>query len=220
MKIRKSLIIPALIAAAVPATWAIAQGGPGMPGGMGGMGGFGFGPKRDLPSPEVLGRLEDGRIAMAKTALKLTDEQQKLWAPLEVQLRALSADRRKRMDEMRQDFEKRRAERQAQQAPGTKQDGTAPAQRPSMADAVERMSQNLSQRAERMKAFSAAFKPFYDSLNDEQKEVARIVLRDLRGPEGPGRHHMRRHHWAMGGPMGPWDGPGMRGGDGPQPKQQ
>ncbi|MFA9442524.1 MAG: hypothetical protein ACERIG_02915, partial [Hyphomicrobium sp.] len=47
-------------------------------------------------SPETSARLEDGRIAMAKTALKLNEEQEKLWAPVEEQVRADYAERRKR----------------------------------------------------------------------------------------------------------------------------
>src|SRR5262245_38200945 len=40
------------------------------------------------PSPETIARLEDGRIAFAKAALKLTPEQEKLWAPVEEKIRA------------------------------------------------------------------------------------------------------------------------------------
>ena len=39
------------------------------------------------PSPETLARLQDGRIAMAKAALKLSPDQEKLWGPVEEKIR-------------------------------------------------------------------------------------------------------------------------------------
>ena len=47
------------------------------------------------PSPETIARLQDGRIAMAKTALKLSPDQEKLWAPVEDKIRAGFEERRK-----------------------------------------------------------------------------------------------------------------------------
>ena len=38
-------------------------------------------------SPETRARLDDGRLAMVKTALKLSPDQEKLWTPLEAQVR-------------------------------------------------------------------------------------------------------------------------------------
>ena len=38
-------------------------------------------------TPETRSRLEDGRLAMAKVALKLNADQEKLWAPVEQQVR-------------------------------------------------------------------------------------------------------------------------------------
>src|SRR4029078_12430460 len=47
------------------------------------------------PAPETIARLQDGRIAMAKTALKLSPDQEKLWAPVEEKIRAGFEERRK-----------------------------------------------------------------------------------------------------------------------------
>jgi LTXXQ motif family protein len=126
-------------------------------------------------SPEVLARLQDGRIAMAKAALKLNDAQLKLWEPVEQQLRA-------RFDAQRQRMAKREQQQQEQR-------GAAP----SLPDRLDRASQRMTQRAERLKAFNAVFRPFYESLSDEQKAVARVVLR--RG--NPAFAHGWAHHWAM-----------------------
>lgn len=80
--------------------------------------------------------------------------------------------------------------------------------RPSIADRLDRAAKRMTERAQRMQAFIDAFKPFYASLNDEQKAVAGIVLRE-RGEMGG---HGRR--WAMG--RGPGDGmqPGPGGPEG------
>ena len=47
------------------------------------------------PSPETIARLQDGRVAMAKAALKLSPDQETLWAPVEAKIRAGFEERRK-----------------------------------------------------------------------------------------------------------------------------
>jgi hypothetical protein len=151
------LVIPAILIAAIPAGIALAQA-PAM-----------F--HHERLSADTIARLQEGRIAMAKTALKLSDSQLKLWAPLEVQIRAAIADRAKA-----------RAEReQARQAAPSKD----------LAERLELRSQAMTQRAERMKEFTAAFKSLYASLTDEQKPLAGLVLRAIRGQH---HHHHRFLH--------------------------
>jgi hypothetical protein len=170
------MVAAALVTAAVPTAIVFAQApGPQRPAAL---------------SPDARARLLDGRMAMAKTALNLTNDQLKLWAPVEQHLRATAADRDKRRAERRQQHEQMR------------QSG-AERQRPALTDRLDRASERMAQRAERMKAFSAVFKPFYASLNDEQKAVAGVVLREMRGG-GRGWHGPR---WAQrqgppGGPAG------------------
>lgn len=130
------------------------------------------------PSPETIQRLQDGRIAGAVAALKMTDTQMKLWAPVEAQIRAGQAARLKGMQAR---MEQRKS-------------GTA---RPDLPDRLDRMSAGLAERAERSKAFAAAFKPFHASLNDAQKSVIGPVLAQLQGG-GRGRHQ----RWAMHGRAG------------------
>lgn len=228
MKVRKSLIVSGLlVASALPIGWALAQAGPPPDMGQdmmgpGGMMGYGMGRHggrhgdregRNM-TPEIRARMLDGRIAGAKAALKLDENQQKLFAPVEAQMRANAAARDKRMEEFRAAFEARRAE-------ASKQDQSKAPARPSIADRMERRAAMMSESAERMKAFAAAFKPFYDSLNDEQKALVGMLL--------PGEGRMGRGHhrgWAMGfghgrgpgmgpGMMGPGNGPGMGPGMGP-----
>ena len=79
------------------------------------------------------------------------------------------------------------------------------AERPSLTDRLDRASKRMTERAQRMQAFTEAFKPFYAALSDEQKAVAGIVLRDMRGGmRGPGRRWaMERMRRGPGGPGAP-----------------
>ena len=148
-------------------------------------------------SSETRSRLEDGRLAMVKVALRLTPDQEKLWAPLEQQVR----DTFKAREEKRAERIEKRKERKAKQADKREH------KHRDLAARYEKISQRLSNRAERMKAFSAAFTPFYASLSDEQKAALRPLMRNL--TRGVGRHHGRHGHgsrWAFGG-WGPGGGP-------------
>jgi hypothetical protein len=145
-------------------------------------------------SPETQSRLEDGRIAMVKTALQLNADQEKLWAPVESQVR----DTFKKRQDRRAEWAKKREERRAAKASGGEH------KRPDLAERFEKRSQRASERADRLKAFSEAFKPFYASLSDEQKDVLRPLMHQLAPGFG---HHPRGPRWAFGG-WGPNGGPG------------
>jgi hypothetical protein len=144
-----------------------------------------------MMTPETRSRLEDGRIAMVKAALQLTPDQEKLWAPVESQVRDTFKSHEARIEA----WQKKREERKAEGDKGGEHN------RADLAARFEKMSQRMSERAERMKAFSTSFSPFYASLSDEQKEVLRPLMRELRpgfghpghrfaGGWGPGgRHH-------------------------------
>ena len=90
-------------------------------------------------SPDVRARLQDGRIAMLKESLKLNDDQQKLWAPAEQQMRAGFAARY-------QEFPEREQRRQQATVP------------PSLPDRLDRASQRMAQRSQRMQAFATTFR--------------------------------------------------------------
>jgi hypothetical protein len=112
-------------------------------------------------------------MAMIKETLKLNDAQRKLWEPVEAQLRAATAERQKRHEE-RQEARKQNSAR------------------PSLPERLDRASERMAKRAAQMKAFAEVFKPFYESLDEEQKAVAGIVLRQARGG-----HRGHGHRWAM-----------------------
>jgi hypothetical protein len=161
-------------AIAVPTTYAVAKG---YHDGWKGM------------STETRGRLDEGKIAGAKAALKLSPEQEKLWEPVEAEVRKFMKDR----DARRAEHQKMREEMRKMKAEGKK---------PDMAERLEKMSQRMTERAERLKGFTEVFKPFYASLSEEQKEVLRPLARKLL----PGmRHGHRGSRWSFGGG---WDGHG------------
>ena len=147
-------IVPLLFAASLPMGAALAQAPPERQ------------PQRAPLSEDAVKRLQDGRFAMIKEALKLNDQQLKLWAPVEAEMRSAATARR----QMREERIKHREQGQA-------------SERLSLPDRLDRASQ-------RLKAFSEVFKPFYASLSEEQKAIADVVLHRRGG--GHGRWAMRR----------------------------
>jgi hypothetical protein len=174
MKPISAMVVATVLAAALPSTLALAQTQPAQPAQQ---------QQRPAISADVRAKLLDGRIAMIKTALALTDAQMKLWAPVEEQIRARAAERQKAMAERRQAREARAG-------------GTA------LPDRIDRASEALAKRAAQAKAFSDAFKPLYTTLSDEQKVVAGLVLREARGDRGPHRGHRWAMHRTQGAPSG------------------
>ncbi len=155
-------------------------------------------------SPETRQRLDEGKLAMARTALKLNGDQEKLWSAVETELRNTFKARA----DKRAESGKTREERQKDRAEGKK---------PDLSERFERMSKTMSDRAERMKSFTLAFKPFYASLSDEQKEVLKPLMRDLtpgmgRGHGGHGGRWAFSGGWGEGKGWGHHEGRGKRGG--------
>ena len=149
-------------------------------------------------SPETRARLDEGKLAMAKAALKLNPDQEKLWTPIETHVR----DAFKLRDTKREDWKTIREQREKDRAEN---------KRPDMSERIDKMSHKMSERADRMKAFAGSFKPFYASLSDEQKDVLRPLMHDL-APGFGGRHGEHGHRWAQNGwNIGGW-GPGGRDG--------
>jgi LTXXQ motif family protein len=131
----------------------------------------------DWRSPEVRARLFDGRMAMIKESLKLSEPQLALWGPVEAQLRTSFEAR-----------QKAREERHARRRGGGERTASA------LPDRLDRASQRATERAERLKGLAETFRPFYASLSDDQRAVAGMVLRPALSDRGPGprRWHLRR----------------------------
>lgn len=171
-------------------------------------------------SDESRERLQDGRIAAAKASLKLSPEQDKLWTPIEEQVRSLYKERSDKRAERQKKREERRAAREKGEG-SQKQSET----RPNIAERYQQMSERMGERAGKMKAFSDAFTPFYASLSDQQKEVVGPVMRQLRVAKlGGGRHGHGHGHgrWHDGGWGKHWKGGDKhdRAGGEAEPKQE
>lgn len=163
--------------------------------------------KRRGPSDETMSRLEDGRIAMAKEALKLTPEQEKLWAPVEEKIRANYAEMRKTREEWRAKREERKEARNKDDGKdGKREKLSLPERMEKRSEMMTKRAEKMNERAAKTKEFAGVVKPFYDSLTDEQKDVASHVLRrfakgwpgDGWGRHG-GRHGHGHHGWRMAG---------------------
>ncbi len=128
------------------------------------------------PSPETMQRMQEGQIAGAVAALKMSDEQLKLWAPIEKVIREQQAERLKMMQE-----------RMAAKAAGA----TPPAPA-TLADRLDKMADSIGKRAEHAKALAVAFKPFYATMSDAQKDVVGPLLARL---SGGGRGGHDGHAW-------------------------
>ena len=149
-------------------------GGPGGPGGPRG--------NWQPPSPAVMQRLLDGRVAMMKTALQLTPDQEKLWPAVEKAIRDNAADRAKTMADMRAN------------AP---QPGAAPAAPKGPSARLEFMGKMSTTRAAHAQRLADALKPLEATLNDDQKTILRFVSAERgRGGKG-GMGGMRGHHGPM-----------------------
>jgi hypothetical protein len=145
-------------------------------------------------------RLVDARVAGLKAGLKLTADQENLWAPVESAIRNAADQRYTRMTQFRETREQRRS-----------------------ADFMQRLEQRgtmQTERAQTATALATALRPLWNTLTEDQKRVAPRLIRQatndgmgMKHRRGRGGHHAHhagmRHHGPMGGHSGM--GPGPRG---------
>jgi LTXXQ motif family protein len=116
------------------------------------------------------------KIGDMKAGLKLTADQEKLWAPFEA---AVRNGFQMRMDNMQKTVEAMRS-----------------SAHPSPVDRLQAMADSMSQGAVALKAIADAAKPLYASLNDTQKQNFEILGQALLFPQqrppggapGAGKH--------------------------------
>ena len=123
-----------------------------------------------LPSERV-----EARLAYARTALKITPEQEAQWnAFAEVTRRHAKA-----ADERIKAFREQRTQQ-------------GPRERPSAVERLERRQQMLATQAQRLSEVIAAAKPLYAALSPEQKAIADELLTPRRGQGRRGHAGPRR----------------------------
>ena len=148
--------------------------------------------RRPRMSQDDFNRLVDARIASIKAGLKLSADQERLWAPVETAIRSSATERYSR-------FEQRPTREQRQSM--------------DFMQRLERRSTMRTEGAQRSAAVTAALRPLWDSFSDDQKRIAPRLMReaiDVDGPRwadrGGRRGHDRDHHrmgMHQGGPRGP-----------------
>lgn len=122
--------------------------------------------------------LADARVAAIQAGLKLTDEQRRLWSPVERALRAEMAERGERMEERaerREERAERREDRRERRADARRED------RRDFMERIEQRSARASEKAERLRAVTEAMKPFWASLDESQKRLLPRLMRESRG---------------------------------------
>jgi hypothetical protein len=154
------------------------------------------GPRREPMSRAEMESLVDARIAAIQAGLKLTAEQQRHWPAVEQAIRAASAERITRIEERRE-----------ARARSAQPDASRPSERPDFMARLQRRSDWVSARAERMKTLTEAVKPLWASLDDRQKRLLPVLMRPAAGlgerrlawREGRmGHHGMMERHGMMG----------------------
>jgi hypothetical protein len=131
----------------------------------------------------------EAHLAGMKAALKLTSEQEKLWAPFESAVRDAAKGR---MEAMRTRHEKMHEEMQKDE-------------RPSPIERMTEMSEHLAKASAVIKSIADAAKPLFDSLDETQKRHFGPLLMSLReSPMRGGRE--RREAGEMHGGGEPHEG--------------
>ena len=119
------------------------------------------------------GFMLDAKLAGMKAALKLTPDQENLWAPFELAVRDAVKARREAMHEMH--------EKMGDDEP------------PSPIERLNQMSDHLAKASSELKLVADAAKPLYDGLDETQKRHFGPLLMTLR-PQRGGMHGGERHH--------------------------
>ncbi len=152
---------------------------------------------RPEASAERFGRAEleslaDARVAAIQGGLRLTPEQQKLWPPVEQAVRAMAAER----------IERAERRRETRAGGGDRPDD--------FMERVDRRAERATSRAQRLTALQGALKPLWATLDERQRRVLPVLMRDGGGMRMAGRMHHRHgdhrgggHHGAERGAPGP-----------------
>ena len=134
----------------------------------------------------------DANLAGLEAGLKLTPDQEKLWAPFEATVRAVADMRMEHMEEMMARMHDMRAGDDMEKEGGEFGEAMSPVER------LDRLANRLSEAGTALERVAGAAKPLYDSLDQEQKRVFGFLSREM----------MRMGHHGMGMGMEMRMGPG------------
>ena len=138
------------------------------------------------------GALLDAKITGFKAGLKLTPDQEKLWAPFETAVRDADKMHMDRMKSMMDRMQKMRSAMQ-QQGKHEMKDMSSPDEAVSPIERLQAMAQQMSERGAAMMKVADTAKPLYASLDDAQKRLFALLGGQLfmRGQGHPGMGRMR-----------------------------
>ena len=139
--------------------------------------------EREPLNRAALDALTDARIAGIQAGLKLNAEQQRLWPPVEQALRAIAGDRADRMEARR---------------------GQGAQAQPDLMQRLERRAELSTRNAQRVTALATAVKPLWAALDDNQKRLLPVLMRQGDWLGGRSRYAMHRggRHGRPGMPEG------------------
>jgi hypothetical protein len=137
--------------------------------------------------------LLDAKIAGFKAGLKLTPDQERLWAPFETAVRDADKMHIDQMKSMMDRMQKMRSAMQQQQGKHEMKDMSSPDEAVSPVERLQAMAQQMSERGAAMMKVADAAKPLYASLDDAQKRLFALLGGQLfmRGQGHPGMGMMR-----------------------------
>ncbi len=132
----------------------------------------------EMPRPDFLrmaqdhGVMLDANLAGLKSALKLTADQDKLWAPFETSVRDAEKARERHMMAMRDAMQAGKA-------------------KPNPVEGLDLMATHMEEGAKSLHAVAAAAKPLYAALDADQQHRFELLGRMMldHGPGGHGHHH-------------------------------
>lgn len=126
----------------------------------------------------------DAHLAGFKAGLKLTADQEKLWAPFESAIRDAAKARGDAMRQMHETMGQKTAEHASPIAH------------------MQMMSDHMAKMSAQLKLVADAGKPLYDGLNESQKHNFGALMHELMPHEGRGGGHMGWRHGDEGEGMG------------------
>ncbi|HSP24442.1 MAG TPA: hypothetical protein VLQ65_04645 [Saliniramus sp.] len=157
--------------------------------------------------------LVDARIAAIRAGLRLTAEQEPLFAPVEQAIRDSAQQRMERWGEMRE----RRAEmREMSREERREQRAERQAEHDFM-DRLQMRADRAGEQATQLGTLASAMNPLWDSLDENQQRLLPVLMRDTMGGRGGhrmagyqhgGQHGMMGHHGGRGEGRG--EGRGMQ----------
>jgi hypothetical protein len=119
--------------------------------------------------------LLNAKITGFKAGLKLTPDQEKLWAPFETAVRDVDKMHMDRMKSMMDRMQKMRSAMQQEKGKHELKEMSSPDEAVSLVDRLQGMAQQMSERGAAMMNVAEAAKPLYASLDDAQKRLFALL---------------------------------------------